>query len=967
MPEYEETCDEIQMADIELSSAGTGEEEISLGDEPPEMPPPSRSTAKALLCIGTALCFISIIVVVAVGLSQRDSSSTSKNAIQHVEEILSFGERSAGDDNAPHVKTQEYIVRQLTEAGSWLSEVRSQTFHENTPLGPKMFKNLYATSTLAPHEDSSPCHLVIATHYDSYYRPNITETPGASSATGLGLILSTIHSVTSSLNPENYHCNVTVLFLDGSQGFVDNDPGAYGSTRFASEWAKGSLPYLEGVSTVTDFILLGTLGPKDTVVPRFGTKTDKLFNKLAKCELDTTFSSSSSSSVFSSNLNTQSDGEAAPFVDAGVSNILRVASDPLPVTYHTNSDTLESLDKNVMAMLDECVANLVKDIVFKPLKPVSVEMTEEILSFGPRLVDDTSSGYFKAILYIEDAFKNLHSFEPISRHTFTQDTVKGKKTFRNLYTRHKKAVLKSAVCHTVLTVHYDSMQHDSLPNFVGATDSATGVALVINMAKAIHKLTEFGCSVSIIFFDGEESFVSWTDTDSVYGSRRFASDWEQNKIPGWEPPYSMESVSTFTLLDLLGTSDCKVPIFTAFLDTTRQYQSLRYYEDQYNKVFKKKGMIFTGVRSSAHISDDHKPFLKATCQEKCMPILHLIANPFPRGVWHTALDVFASVDWAVMAKLDWVFQQWITDVAGPQNPVPPPSVMITQEIISFGTRRTDDSSSGYFRVIKYLKESVSQLENFEPLREHTFTMNTVVGKKTFRNLYTRLIPGVSYSSSCHVVLTAHYDTLQKSTIPKFVGATDSATGIALILSVAKVVGGFKNAKCAVSLVFFDGEEAFKTWSATDSLYGSTRFAEDWKLGKIDGWGIDYSLDSVKVFALLDLLGTMDCVIPDFFPGDTGKEYARLSQIEQSIRVGSMNRKLLQRPPPDVIFSNPVVHGAIDDDHAPFKRLGVPILHLIASPFPSVWHNSGDTLDAVDWNTMSKLETILSIWIEEKLS
>ena len=30
-------------------------------------------------------------------------------------------------------------------------------------------------------------------------------------------------------------------------------------------------------------------------------------------------------------------------------------------------------------------------------------------------------------------------------------------------------------------------------------------------------------------------------------------------------------------------------------------------------------------------------------------------------------------------------------------------------------------------------------------------------------------------------------------------------------------------------------------------------------------------------------------------------------------------------------------GGIEDDHIPFQRLGVNVLHIIASPFPHVWH------------------------------
>lgn len=38
------------------------------------------------------------------------------------------------------------------------------------------------------------------------------------------------------------------------------------------------------------------------------------------------------------------------------------------------------------------------------------------------------------------------------------------------------------------------------------------------------QLTDY--SLQLIFFDGEEAFYRWTSTDSLYGSRRLASDME---------------------------------------------------------------------------------------------------------------------------------------------------------------------------------------------------------------------------------------------------------------------------------------------------------------------------------------------------------------------------------------------------------------------------------------------------------
>lgn len=38
-------------------------------------------------------------------------------------------------------------------------------------------------------------------------------------------------------------------------------------------------------------------------------------------------------------------------------------------------------------------------------------------------------------------------------------------------------------------------------------------------------------TLELLFFDGEEAFNEWTDTDSLYGSRQLASDWGNEMFP----------------------------------------------------------------------------------------------------------------------------------------------------------------------------------------------------------------------------------------------------------------------------------------------------------------------------------------------------------------------------------------------------------------------------------------------------
>ena len=60
-------------------------------------------------------------------------------------------------------------------------------------------------------------------------------------------------------------------------------------------------------------------------------------------------------------------------------------------------------------------------------------------------------------------------------------------------------------------------------------------------------------------------------------------------------------------------------------------------------------------------------------------------------------------------------------------------------------------------------------------------------------------------------------------------------------------------------------------------------------------------------------------------------------------------------------------SGIDDDHKPFERKGVPILHIISSPFPSVWHKMSDNARAIDRSTVEKLNMVLRIFVSEYLS
>ena len=38
-------------------------------------------------------------------------------------------------------------------------------------------------------------------------------------------------------------------------------------------------------------------------------------------------------------------------------------------------------------------------------------------------------------------------------------------------------------------------------------------------------------TIQLVFLDGEEAFIEWTDTDSIYGARHLAKKWKKTPYP----------------------------------------------------------------------------------------------------------------------------------------------------------------------------------------------------------------------------------------------------------------------------------------------------------------------------------------------------------------------------------------------------------------------------------------------------
>ncbi|KAI0949937.1 hypothetical protein AcW1_006189 [Taiwanofungus camphoratus] len=278
------------------------------------------------------------------------------------------------------------------------------------------------------------------------------------------------------------------------------------------------------------------------------------------------------------------------------------------------------------------------------------------------------------------------------------------------------------------------------------------------------------------------------------------------------------------------------------------------------------------------------------------------------------------------------------------------------------------------------------------VEEDTFNGTTPYGTKRFTNVIATKDP----TAPRRVVLSAHFDSKFFPSYPQnqFVGATDSAAPCAFMLDLAETLDRLLDdrqqrledgeeddedvAETTLQLVFFDGEEAFKDWTATDSIYGARHLAQKWSATYIGPNAkrrllpsSTTELSTIEHLILLDLLGAPRPQIRSSFL-DTAWLFDAMVSAEQRLgesgafRYGEDGETGDQWTSFFVPRSAQFNLGGIEDDHLPFLKLGVSVLHVIASPFPRVWHTLKDDASALDIATMRRWNLILRVFMCEYL-
>lgn len=279
-------------------------------------------------------------------------------------------------------------------------------------------------------------------------------------------------------------------------------------------------------------------------------------------------------------------------------------------------------------------------------------------------------------------------------------------------------------------------------------------------------------------------------------------------------------------------------------------------------------------------------------------------------------------------------------------------------------------TSGSLMVQQHITSTLASLSAGWDIILDSFQSSTPRGQVTFTNIVATLDPGASR----RLILACHYDSKLLPTDSRdpnkvFLGASDSAVPCAMILELVTMLDAqlktFKQQSLPVTLglLFFDGEESFEEWTDTDSLYGSRHLAEHMAASAHPSGASHTSmLQAVDLFVLLDLLGGSDPLIVNHFE-NTARWFDRLITAEKRLhRLGL----LASHPYEQAYFRKDVYFGPVEDDHIPFLRRGVPVLHIIPTPFPQFWHTMDDTEENMHRPTVENLTKIVAIFLTEYL-
>ncbi len=204
-----------------------------------------------------------------------------------------------------------------------------------------------------------------------------------------------------------------------------------------------------------------------------------------------------------------------------------------------------------------------------------------------------------------------------------------------------------------------------------------------------------------------------------------------------------------------------------------------------------------------------------------------------------------------------------------------------------------------------------------------------------------------------LLLLAHYDTrpwADKDSDPAkrqkpIDGANDGASGVGVLLEAARLLGTVNPGK-GVDILFIDSED-----------YGTEADDDSWALGAA------YFAEN----PILPGYRPARAVLLDMVGGKNARFASEYFSRRSARALDDAFRGAAAREGYAEMFPS-TVGGAVNDDHIPFLRNGIPAIDIIdyqeSTGFPETWHTADDNLDNIDPATLEAVGKTLIRFIYE---
>lgn len=238
------------------------------------------------------------------------------------------------------------------------------------------------------------------------------------------------------------------------------------------------------------------------------------------------------------------------------------------------------------------------------------------------------------------------------------------------------------------------------------------------------------------------------------------------------------------------------------------------------------------------------------------------------------------------------------------------------------------SAEGHQKIQKMLVSEMNVLASETKLQTWKHT-NAKGGEQELTNIIGRFYP----EREKRVILGTHYDSKKNADLDAknkdqaVPGANDSASGVATLLEIARVLANDQSLKdIGVDIVFFDGEEGeedqrgdYKDWKPL----GSTYFAEHLK----DVYGDNKPMTGL----VLDMVCDKSLSIL--------KEPSSVKNAPDQVELfWNVAKKMNPK-----VFQDQIGSKEIFDDHTSLNQAGIPSFLLIDFDYPA-FHTVSDTSD-----------------------